>query len=214
MASLLHFFSARPAPGRPLARTRTPTWTAAAAEVECERTRRADVLEPWYDAHRLRYRNQDPRVACGRRHGNVHEAAACAQRAMITGALADLNTGGHDPAWGVVRITPSGDEMHAIADLWFLNEYVTYRSYDGPEEGGWHYTSGTFVASHGEFATREEAQRMLHSEWQRSTSPPSARGSIHSAACRPRAGRNCGSSGRLSTTLPRSAPGTAEVSQG
>ena len=165
MASLLHFFSARPAPGRPLARTRTPTWTAAAAEVECERTRRADVLEPWHEAYRLRYRNQDPRVACGHRHGNVHEAAACAQRAMITGALADLNTGGHGPAWRVVRITPSGDGMHAIADLWFLNEYVTYRSYGGPEEGGWHYTSGTFVASHGEFATREEAQRMLHSEW-------------------------------------------------
>ena len=39
MASLLDFFSARPAPGRPLALTRTPTWTAAAAEVECERTR-------------------------------------------------------------------------------------------------------------------------------------------------------------------------------
>lgn len=76
---------------------------------------------------------------------------------MITGALADLNTGGHGPAWGVVRITPSGDGMHVIAVLWFLNEYVTYyHSYDGPEEGGgWHYTSATFVASHGEFATRE-----------------------------------------------------------
>ena len=50
----------------------------------------ADVLEPWYEAHRLRYRNENSCVACGHRHGNVHEAAGCAQSAMVTGALADL----------------------------------------------------------------------------------------------------------------------------
>ena len=127
----------------------------------------ADMLEPWYEAHRLRCSDQDPHSACGHRHRNLHAAAACAQRAMVEGALADAGTGGRGPAWGIARVTPSGDGTVEIADVWFLNEYVTRRSYGGPEEGGWHYGSGVFVAAHGEFATREEAEGMLRSAWGR-----------------------------------------------
>ena len=126
-----------------------------------------DVPEDWYEAYRLRYSDGKPHVTCGHRHPDVQQAAACAQQVMRREALAAFDTGGRGPAWGVARVTPSGDGAGEPAHLWFLNEYVTHRSYGGPEEGGWHYARGTFVASHGEFATRGEAARMLRSEWAR-----------------------------------------------
>ena len=39
-----------------------------------------------------------------------------------------------------------------------LNEYLENRSYGGPEEGGWYYTTGEFVKCHGRYATFEEAE--------------------------------------------------------
>ena len=38
-----------------------------------------------------------------------------------------------------------------------LNEYRTNRAFGGPEEGGWWYDTGVFVASHGAYATVEDA---------------------------------------------------------
>ena len=38
-----------------------------------------------------------------------------------------------------------------------LNEYLANRAYGGLEEGGWWYDTGTFVASHGTYATVDEA---------------------------------------------------------
>lgn len=213
MASLLHFFSARPAPGRPLARTRTPTWTAAAAEVEYERTRRADVLDPWYEAHRLRYRNQDPRVACGHRHGNVHEAAACAQRAMITGALADLNTGGHDPAWGVLRITPSGDGNacdrgpvvpQRVRHLSQLRRFPRRAAGTTPAAPSLRLTGSLRPARKHNGCSIPSGQGVPRR--QARGAPSTRQRAVHGLA---------GAAGRADdwAQLPRSAPGTAEVSQ-
>ena len=38
-----------------------------------------------------------------------------------------------------------------------LNEYLANRAYGGPEEGGWWYDTGRFVACHGAFGTVDEA---------------------------------------------------------
>ena len=38
-----------------------------------------------------------------------------------------------------------------------LNEYVANRAYGGPEEGGWWYDTGRFVACHGTYATVDDA---------------------------------------------------------
>jgi len=38
-----------------------------------------------------------------------------------------------------------------------LNEYLANRAFGGPEEGGWWYDTGRFVACHGAFATVEAA---------------------------------------------------------
>ena len=37
-----------------------------------------------------------------------------------------------------------------------LNEYLANRAYGGPEEGGWWYDTGRFVACHGAFGTVDE----------------------------------------------------------
>ena len=42
-----------------------------------------------------------------------------------------------------------------------LNEYLTNRPFGGPEEGGWWYDTGTFVACHGVYPTCEEARAAL-----------------------------------------------------
>ena len=42
-----------------------------------------------------------------------------------------------------------------------LNEYLTDRAFGGPEEGGWWYDTGTFVACHGVYPTCEEARAAL-----------------------------------------------------
>ena len=39
-----------------------------------------------------------------------------------------------------------------------LNEYLADRAFGGPEEGGWWYGTGTFVACHGVYPTRGEAK--------------------------------------------------------
>ena len=38
-----------------------------------------------------------------------------------------------------------------------LNEYLASRAFGGPEEGGWWYDTGRFVACHGVYATVDEA---------------------------------------------------------
>ena len=38
-----------------------------------------------------------------------------------------------------------------------LNEYLTNRAYGGPEEGGWWYDTGAFVACHGTYPTVDDA---------------------------------------------------------
>ena len=38
-----------------------------------------------------------------------------------------------------------------------LNEYLANRAYGGPEEGGWWYDTGTFVACHGTYPTPDAA---------------------------------------------------------
>ena len=38
-----------------------------------------------------------------------------------------------------------------------LNEYVANRAYGGPEEGGWWYDTGRFVACHGTYPTVDDA---------------------------------------------------------
>ena len=39
-----------------------------------------------------------------------------------------------------------------------LNEYLSNRSYGGPEEGGWYYPTGEFVGCVGRYATWEQAE--------------------------------------------------------
>lgn len=41
---------------------------------------------------------------------------------------------------------------------YYLNEYMTDRAFGGPQEGGWWYDTGTFVACHGVYPTRGEAE--------------------------------------------------------
>ena len=38
-----------------------------------------------------------------------------------------------------------------------LNEYLTNRAYGGPEEGGWWYDTGAFVACHDTYPTVDDA---------------------------------------------------------
>ena len=38
-----------------------------------------------------------------------------------------------------------------------LNEYLTDRAFGGPEEGGWWYDTGRFVACHGTYRTIDKA---------------------------------------------------------
>ena len=45
---------------------------------------------------------------------------------------------------------------------WYVNEYEASRAYGGPEEGGWWYDTGRFIACHGITPSREEADRILH----------------------------------------------------
>ena len=63
------------------------------------------------------------------------------------------------------------DDVHALLDLYecspgehpkptgpfHLNEYLADRAFGGPEEGGWWYDTGTFVACHGTCITLEAA---------------------------------------------------------
>ena len=36
---------------------------------------------------------------------------------------------------------------------WFVNEYLTWREYGGPEEGGWHFDAGPFIECRGAAST-------------------------------------------------------------
>ena len=56
------------------------------------------------------------------------------------------------------RPRPSFDEDAKADQGYYLNEYVTNRAFGGPEEGGWWYDAGTFVARRGVYPTREEAK--------------------------------------------------------
>ena len=42
----------------------------------------------------------------------------------------------------------------------YVNEYRENRQYGGPEEGGWWFDVGTYVACHGCFATQNEADAL------------------------------------------------------
>ena len=44
---------------------------------------------------------------------------------------------------------------------YYLNEYITNKSYGGPDEGGWFYSTGRFIECHGTSTTREAANRHL-----------------------------------------------------
>ena len=69
------------------------------------------------------------------------------------------------------RAPIDGDDVRALLDLYeatpgehpkpegpfHLNEYLTNRAFGGPEEGGWWYDTGTFVACHGTFPTVADA---------------------------------------------------------
>ena len=55
---------------------------------------------------------------------------------------------------------PSAEDAGARRG-YHLNEYLTNRAFGGPEEGGWWYDTGTFVACHGVYPTREEARAAL-----------------------------------------------------
>ena len=69
------------------------------------------------------------------------------------------------------RAPVDADDVSALLDLYerfpgehpkadgpfHLNEYLANRAYGGPEEGGWWYDTGRFVACHGAFGTVDEA---------------------------------------------------------
>ena len=50
-----------------------------------------------------------------------------------------------------------GPDQAQTIGRFHLNEYLENRSFGGPEEGGWWYDTGRFVASHGTFGTMHEA---------------------------------------------------------
>ena len=69
------------------------------------------------------------------------------------------------------RAPVDADDIHALVDLYerspgehpkpagpfHLNEYLSDRAFGGPEEGGWWYDIGTFVACHGTHPTVDAA---------------------------------------------------------
>ena len=69
------------------------------------------------------------------------------------------------------RASIDADDARALLDLYEatpgehpkpegpfrLNEYLTDRAFGGPEEGGWWYDTGRFVACHGAYGTVVEA---------------------------------------------------------
>ena len=52
------------------------------------------------------------------------------------------------------ELEAAGAGLHLV----HLNEYLTNRAYGGPEEGGWWFDTGTFVACRGTFPTIPEAR--------------------------------------------------------
>ena len=63
---------------------------------------------------------------------------------------------------------------------YYLNEYRTNRAWGGPEEGGWWYDTGEFLATRGSYKSRagaEQARETLESEFARKQEecyPPSS----------------------------------------
>ena len=69
------------------------------------------------------------------------------------------------------RAPVNADDIRALVNLYeqspgehptpagpfHLNEYLTDRAYGGPEEGGWWYDTGAFVACRGTYPTVDEA---------------------------------------------------------
>ena len=69
------------------------------------------------------------------------------------------------------RAPVDADDIRALVDLYehspgehpkpagpfHLNEYLSDRAFGGPEEGGWWYDTGTFVACHGTHPTVDAA---------------------------------------------------------
>ena len=60
------------------------------------------------------------------------------------------------------RPRPSFDEGGEAGQGYYLNEYVTDRAFGGPQEGGWWYDTGTFVACRGVYPNRGEARAAAH----------------------------------------------------
>lgn len=115
---------------------------------------------PMYEAQAQRLSATEPTVSCGHEHGNVPLASECAAAQMRREARA-VNAGGEHRRWGVVRILTRADGCDERRPMLFVNEYARSRAYGGPEEGGWWYDHGRFVACHGEFTDRKAADERL-----------------------------------------------------
>ena len=136
-------------------------------DTEGERLVRSHDTSPltrWFEAARWTGESPQP---CGHRHETIDDAGECARKLTVNAALADFDTGGSaGPAFGVLRVDLDAKLDELFAPLWWLNEYETNREYGGPEEGGWYFHSGGFIASHDSpFESREAAEAMRDSPW-------------------------------------------------
>ena len=116
-------------------------------------------------------------VICGANYGGDTPPSACgdsAHAAQEDSTMTDETTGGDCTRAGGCDVDPcpvcgcstrSGrtcemhreDEPDAEPTKFYVNEYLVDLSYGGPEEGGWYYEVGEFVAPHGSAETEDQA---------------------------------------------------------
>ena len=75
--------------------------------------------------------------------------------ASANGVLAPIDS---DDVRELIDFCESSPDRHPTPEGPFhLNESLTNRAFGGPEEGGWWYDTGRFVACHGTYPTIDEA---------------------------------------------------------